>query len=188
MAQDTEPDHWSRINALPAEYFRPLLECLPRPRSAPVPHSEEELAHPMMVFSDPAEKPICSIPGNTKQVDMFISLCYELDLVIPHDRHAFMQAHPFHEQPGVIDAVDPYPCGQALTAFLRADRFPEGTVAKAWSTGSLGSIIGRLSFLLSKRMAGISQEPLQHHRPCILPHPPLLIEDLHIPNGATMIA
>lgn len=141
---DPDADHEARINALPAEHFKPLLEWLPRLQQPPAAHTEEELAHPAVQFMDADGTPTFSIPGNTREVDAFIRLCYDLGLVIPCDWTAFMEAHPFREQPHLIDRFDRLQCCQAITALVRGDRFSEGTVAHAWRQGVLERIVGRL--------------------------------------------
>ncbi|MBL7964929.1 MAG: hypothetical protein JNM31_13920 [Flavobacteriales bacterium] len=147
MEQDT--DHPARINALPNEHFRPLLDWLPRLHQPPAAHTAEEPAHRTMQVMQSDATLMYNIPDNTGEVNAFIKCCYELGLVFPCDWPEFMQTHPFHQQPGLIDRFDRLQCCQALTALVRGERFSQGTVAHAWKSGVLAKIVGRLGVVVS---------------------------------------
>lgn len=139
MKPDTGVFDHARVEALPIIHFNPLLELLPELRRPP-PDLPKDL------FRDPDGTLILD-PGNTPEVDRFIALCYELDIVLTSDWNAFVRQHPFHEQHALIHHFDRYQCCMALTALVRGDRFTSGLVDEEWRKGTLERLVERLAKL-----------------------------------------
>jgi len=140
MNPDTGDLEHARVEALPINHFNPLLELLPELRRPP-PDLPKDL------FRDPDGTLILD-PGNTPEVDRFIALCYELDIVLTSDWNAFVKQRPFHEQHALIDHFDRYQCCMAITALVRGDRFMRGLVHEAWQKGTLARLVERLGALV----------------------------------------
>ncbi len=133
-----EPDpERARIQALPAAHFQPLLDLLPQLRD-PLP------ALPPC-FRKEADGTVILAPQNVEPVDAFIQLCYALQLVFPCDWNSFVQEHPFHAMPRLIDRFDRFQCCQAITALVRGDRFTDGLVDGQWRNGNLARLVERLA-------------------------------------------
>ena len=86
--------------------------------------------------------------GNLPEVDAFIVLCYDLNLVIPFNWNEFVRDVPFLSDLSLIDTFDKEHCFKAITAIIRADRFSPGTVHGCWSNGTLSRVVERIQELV----------------------------------------
>ena len=128
--------HGAWLESQPAEHFQPLLALLPELPAAQEPVNGER--------PDPAALPY----PNSRELHRFITLCYDLRIMIVFDWPAWRSEVPFDQRPELIDTFDRTTCCMALTALVRGDRFNEGLVAWAWASGLLGRIVGQLKVLL----------------------------------------
>ena len=128
--------HGAWLESQPAEHFLPLLELLPELPTMPGPASPEIPAPASLTYP------------SSREVHRFITLCYDLRIMIVFDWPAWRSEVPFDQRPELIDTFDRTTCCMALTALVRGDRFNEGLVAWAWANGLLERIVGRLKVLL----------------------------------------
>jgi hypothetical protein len=125
-----------RMAQLPAARFQPLFDLLPA-LQAPAPPASDPLRHE-------ADGSLSYAPEHTDVVARLIDVCYELGVVLPIDWQGFVQQHPFHERPALIDGFDRLQCLSALTALVRGDRFSDGLLHHHWQQGTLARLVERL--------------------------------------------
>lgn len=134
MDELKEANERRRMAAHPAAHFQPLLDPLPKLRG--------KLPKPPPNLRTEPDGTLSHVPINVEPVDDFIPLCYTLDLVVPFDRNAFVQEHPFHQPHESIDGFERIEYCQALTALVRGERFTAGPVDAQGDAGAAGGAVG----------------------------------------------
>jgi hypothetical protein len=156
MDELKEANERRRMAALPAAHFQPLLDLLPKLRG--------KLPKPPPSLRTEPVGTLSHVPINVEPLDDLIQLCHALDLVVPFDRNAFVQEHPFHQPHELIDGFDRIEYCQALTALVRGERFTDGPVDAQWRKGSLARLVERSgevvqAYLLSTGVKRIVNDP-----------------------------
>lgn len=82
----------------------------------------------------------------SEEASAFIKACYEGGWVRGEDWAEWTEtALHYRDEPELFERADALTIARCLTAYIRADRFSEGTLAHCFESGAIGAILRRLS-------------------------------------------
>ena len=88
---------------------------------------------------------------NSSDAERFVQVAYDLGWVLPDfDWGKWCEtpeAKRLFEHPSFVATATAEQLGQLLTAYIRGDRFCDGTLASAWKSGMLMAIVQRAAML-----------------------------------------